>query len=153
MMVTSITMNQIRIGATLAVLALIGACTRSEPPLAPPPPSLTSPVSFDGTYRGSIRVTSAGISGGQTNWCDTPSAISLSLQNSTFNYVLLHPNVPKDSNYSLSPTFAVAVGPDGSFNATSQNGEAQMVGQITGSQLSGQINGTACNYAFTADKS
>ncbi len=78
---------------------------------------------------------------------------SLALQNSTFNYVLLHPNVPKDSHYSLSPTFAVAVGSDGSFNATSQNGEAQMVGQITGSQLAGKINGTACNYAFTAEKS
>jgi hypothetical protein len=152
-MVTSINMSHIRIGGALAILAVIGGCARSEPPLAPPPPSLTSPVSFDGTYRGSIRVTSSGISGGQTNWCDTPPAISLSLHNSAFNYVLLHPNVPKDSNYSLSPTFAVAVEPDGSFNATSQNGEAQMVGQITGPQLAGQINGTACNYAFTAEKS
>ena len=97
--------------------------------------------------------TTLNVSGRPTVRCDTPPAISFALQNSTFNYVLLHPNVPKDSHYSLSPTFAVAVGSDGSFNATSQNGEAQMVGRITGSQLAGQINGTACNYAFTAEKS
>jgi hypothetical protein len=138
---------------TTVLVAAIGGCAASSPPPAPPPASLTSPVSFDGTYRGSIRVTSTGVPRDQTSWCDTPPAISLALQNSAFNYVLLHPNVPKDSHYSLSPTFAVAVGPDGSFNATSQNGEAQMVGRITGSQLAGQINGTACNYAFTAEKS
>jgi hypothetical protein len=139
--------------ATIILLTAIGGCAASAPPAAPPPASLTSPVSFDGTYRGSIRVTSTGVPRSQTSWCDTPPAISLSLQNSAFNYVLLHPNVPTDSHYSLSPTFAVAVAPDGSFNTTSQNGEAQMIGQITGSQLAGQINGTACNYAFTAEKS
>ncbi len=138
---------------TIILLTAIGGCAASAPPAAPPPASLTSPVSFDGTYRGSIRVTSTGVPRDQTSWCDTPPAISLSLQNSAFNYVLLHPNVPTDSHYSLSPTFAVAVAPDGSFNATSQNGEAQMTGRITGSQLTGQINGTACNYAFTAEKS
>ncbi len=139
--------------ATIILLTAIGGCAASAPPAAPPPASLTSPVSFDGTYRGSIRVTSTGVPRDQTSWCDTPPAISLSLQNSAFNYVLLHPNVPTNSHYSLSPTFAVAVAPDGSFNATSQNGEAQMTGRITGSQLTGQINGTACNYAFTAEKS
>ncbi len=139
--------------ATIILVTAIGGCAASGPPPAPPPPSLTSPVSFDGTYRGSIRLTSSGVPRGETNWCETPPALFLSLQNGTFNYVLLHPNVPKDSNYSLSPTFAVVVAPDGSFNATSQNGEAQMVGGITGSQLAGQINGTACNYAFTAQKS
>jgi hypothetical protein len=139
--------------ATIIFVTAIGGCAASAPPPAPPPPSLTSPVSFDGTYRGSIRVTSTGVPREQTSWCDTLPAISLALQNSAFNYVLLHPNVPKDSNYSLSPTFAVVVAADGSFNATSQNGEAQMIGRITGSQLAGQINGTACNYAFTAQKS
>jgi hypothetical protein len=139
--------------ATIILVTAIGGCAASAPPPAPPPSSLTSPVSFDGTYRGSIRVTSTGVPREQTSWCDTPPAISLALHDSTFNYVLLHPNVPKDSHYSLSPTFSVAVSSDGSFNATSQNGEAQMTGQITGSQLAGQINGTACNYAFTAQKS
>jgi hypothetical protein len=139
--------------ANLILIIAIGGCTtpKTPPPLSATPAS--TPASFDGTYRGSIRLTSSGISGGQTNWCDTPPAIALSLQNNTFNYILEHPNVPRDSNYSMSPTFAVAVAPDGSFNATSQNGEAQMVGRVTGSHLAGQINGTACGYAFTADRS
>jgi hypothetical protein len=144
--------------ARLAIIIIIittsaiGGCATSGPSPVPATPT-AAPVSFDGNYRGSIRLTSSGISGGQTGWCDTPPAISLSLQKSAFNYVLAHPNVPKDSSYSLSPTFAVLVAPDGSFNATSQNGEAQMVGRITGSHLAGQIDGTACGYAFTAEKS
>jgi hypothetical protein len=111
--------------------------------------------SFDGNYRGTIRLatTSSAVSGAGSNWCDTPPALSLSVQNSAFSYVLTHPNVPQDSSYSLSPTFAMTVGPDGSFQASSQNGEAEMAGRITGSQMAGQINGAACGYAFTAERS
>jgi hypothetical protein len=138
--------------ANIIIISALSGCVTSGPPPAPPPPA-TAPVSFDGNYQGSIKVTSSGISGGQTSWCDTPPALSLSLQKGTFSYVLLHPNVPKDSNYSLSPTFTVVLAPDGSFNAMSQNGGAQMVGRITGSHLAGQINGTACGYALAADKS
>jgi hypothetical protein len=139
--------------AAIVAIGLVGGCVTSGPPPLPATTPTTAPVSFNGNYQGSIRLTSSGISGGQTSWCDTPPALSLSIQKGTFNYVLLHPNVPKDSNYSLSPTFTVVLAPDGSFSATSQNGEAQMVGRITGSHLAGQINGTACGYAFTAEKS
>jgi hypothetical protein len=137
--------------ANIIIISAIGGCVTSGPLPAPATP-MTAPASFDGNYQGSIRVTSTGISGGQTSWCDTPPAISLSLQKGAFSYVLVHPNVPKDSNYSMSPTFAVVVAPDGSFNTMSQNGEAQMVGRITGSHLAGRIDGTACGYAFTAEK-
>jgi hypothetical protein len=138
--------------ASVILITAIGGCATSGPPPVPPPPTAL-PTSFDGNYRGSIRLTSSGVSGSQSKWCDTPPAISLTLQNGAFSYVLVHPNVPKDANYSLSPTFAVVVAPDGSFNSTSQNGEAQMVGRITGSHLAGQISGTACGYAFTAERS
>jgi hypothetical protein len=138
--------------ASVILITAMGGCTTSAPPPVAPTPT-APPVSFDGIYRGSIKLTSSGVGGGQTKWCDTPPAISLSLQNSAFSYVLAHPNVPQDSTYSMSPTFAVVVAPDGSFNATSQNGEAHMVGSISGSHLAGQINGTACGYAFTAERS
>jgi len=136
----------------IIIIIAIGGCATSGPPLVPPTPT-AAVVSFDGNYRGSIQLTSSGVSGGQTGWCDTPPTISLSLQKGAFNYVLTHPNVPKDSSYSLSPTFAVVVAPDGSFNATSQNGEAQIAGRITGSHLAGRIDGTACGYAFAAERS
>jgi hypothetical protein len=139
--------------ANIILIIVISGCAASGPPPAPPPPPMAVPVAFDGNYQGMIRLTSSSVSGAQSKWCDTPPAISLSVRNSAFGYVLTHPNVPRDANYSLSPTFAVAVAPDGSFDSTSQNGEAEMAGRITGSHMAGQINGTGCGYAFTADRS
>jgi hypothetical protein len=138
-----------RLAGAILVAAAAG-CTSSGPSPAPSPP-VTPSTSFDGTYRGMIRLTSS--SAGAGNWCDTPPAISFTLANNTFNYVLAHPNVPQDPNYSMSPSFTVTVAGDGSFDATSRNGEAEMVGRITGSQIAGRINGTACAYTFTADRS
>ena len=80
--------------ASVILIAAMGGCATSGPLPSPPTPT-ASPVSFDGNYRGSIKLTSSGVSGGQTNWCDTPPAISLSLQNNAFSYVLAHPNVPR----------------------------------------------------------
>ena len=135
------------------VIAASGCATSGPPAASPPPPA--APVSFDGNYRGTIQLTSTSsvVSGAQSNWCNTPPVISFVLQNNAFNYVLAHPNVPQDSGYSMSPTFLVSVRPDGSFDATSRNGEANMVGRITGARMTGQINGTGCGYGFSADRS
>jgi hypothetical protein len=90
------------------------------------------------------------VGGGQSSWCDTPHAISFDIQNSVFNYILAHPNVPQAP--SLSPNFTVTVSPDGIFNSASQNGGATITGRITGPHMEGQIDGTACGYAFTAKR-
>jgi hypothetical protein len=142
-----------KITTTILIIAVSGCATSGPPAASPAPPA--APVSFDGNYRGTIQLTSTSsiVSGAQSNWCNTPPAISLSLRNNAFSYVLAHPNVPQDSGYSLSPTFSVAVHPDGSFDATSQNGEANMIGRIAGPHLTGQINGTGCGYGFAADRS
>ena len=136
----------------LSVATLSGCATAG--PSTPTPPPAAAPVSFDGTYRGRIQLTSTSseISGAGSHWCDTPPVLSLLVQHDAFNYILAHPNVPQDSAYSLSPTFAVTLAPNGSFGASSQNGEAEMVGRITELHMAGQINGTACGYAFTADR-
>jgi hypothetical protein len=138
--------------ASVILITVISGCATSAPPPATLPP-MAVPVSFDGNYRGTIQLTSSGMSGTQSEWCDTPPVISLSVQNSAFPYVLLHPNLPQDSIFSLSPNFTVAIAPDGSFDAISQNGEAEMAGRVTGSGMAGQINGTTCGYAFTAKRS
>jgi hypothetical protein len=137
----------------IPIAAISGCATAGPPPASPPTPAVA--VSFDGNYQGTIRLTStsSAVSGAGSNWCDTPPVISLSVQNSAFSYVLAHPNVPRDSSYSLSPTFAVTVAPGGSFHASSQNGEAEMAGHITGLHMAGQISGTGCGYAFTAERS
>jgi hypothetical protein len=135
-------------------IASMSACTTAGPPPASLPPTPAA-VSFDGNYRGTIRLTAtaSAVSGTGNNWCDTPPVLSLSVQNGAFRYVLTHPNVPQDSSYSLSPTFAITVAPGGSFHASSQNGEAEMVGRFSGSHMAGQISGSACSYAFTAERS
>jgi hypothetical protein len=136
--------------ANIAFIAALGGCSNMSPPPAPPPPMAT-PYSFDGTYRGTIKLTSSAARGAQSNWCDTPPAITFVVQNNRFNYVLAHPNVPKDG--SLSPEFSVPVAPDGSFDATSPNGTAEMTGLISASRITGQIMGTGCGYSFTLNQS
>jgi hypothetical protein len=141
-----------KLSGIILIAAISGCVTAGPPPVAPAPPA-AAPASFDGTYRGTIQLTSSAVSGAESNWCNTPPVLSLSIKNGVFSYVLLHPNVPQDSGYSLSPTFTVPISPGGSFDATSVNGEAEMVGSITGAHMEGRINGSGCGYAFIADKS
>ena len=82
-----------RLTNIILMIAMTGCATSGPPPAAPVP--AVAPVSFDGTYQGTIRVTTSAASGAQSNWCDTPPAISLSLQNGAFSYILAHPNVPQ----------------------------------------------------------
>jgi hypothetical protein len=135
---------------TISILLALGACSSEPSPPASPTPKAAS-VSFDGTYRGRIRVSSHTLGGRNSKWCDTPQAISLSIQHNAFRYRLAHPNLPPDSD--LSPTIEVAtISPDGSFHGAPINGGPEMVGSITGSHMVGEIHGLGCNYAFDAEK-
>jgi hypothetical protein len=136
---------------TVAVLLALGACSEPSKPLDSAT-STATPVSFDGTYLGTIRVTSNSLKGAHRNWCETPLALSLSIQHNAFSYVLAHPNLPRDDP-TYSPTLEIAVALDGSFKGAPRNGGPQMVGQITGSHMEGEINGLGCGYAFTAERS
>jgi galactokinase len=136
--------------ATLVLAAAVSGCAPSAPPAVPPPPAPA--VSFDGTYQGTIHLTASAVKGANSNWCDTPPAISLVVQNNAFAYVLAHPNVPPGSGFSSSPSFTVTIAQDGTFDAFTQNNTAEMTGSVSGSQISGKISGVGCAYAFTARK-
>ncbi|MDR3531319.1 MAG: hypothetical protein P4L90_12305 [Rhodopila sp.] len=138
--------------ANIILIAAMSGCATSGPPPTSPP-ATAAPVSFDGSYQGTIRLTSEASTSVQNNWCDTPPVMSVSVQNGAFSYVMPHPNLPQGQDHSLSLTFAVTVAPDGSFDASTVNGGAEMTGHITGSRMVGQINGSGCGYAFTADRS
>ena len=137
-----------RTSCVILTIAISGCNAVGQPPPAPP---AAAPVafSFDGTYTGTIRLTSSGTSANphEANWCDTPSQISLTIHNNAFTYQLTRPNVPK----GLSLTLAANVAPDGTISGSDVNGEAAMDGLIAGSQIAGHINGTSCNYTFTAN--
>jgi hypothetical protein len=138
-------------------IVLIAAMSGCAPAASPPVPtsSMAAPVSYDGDYRGTIRLTAASsvVSGVASDWCNTPPAISLSVRNNAFSYILVRPNLPGGSNDTFSIAFETRVLPGGFFQTSSRNGEAQMKGSITGSRIAGQIDGTGCSYAFTAEKS
>jgi hypothetical protein len=134
----------------IVILLALAACS-SQPPPAPPTPKAAF-VSFDGTYRGRIRVSSHTLGGPNSNWCDTPQTISLSIQHNAFRYLLAHPNLPPDPD--LSPTIEVTeISPDGSFDGFPINGGPEMVGSITGSHMEGEIHGLGCAYTFAAERS
>jgi hypothetical protein len=136
--------------SAIAMLLALAACS-SKPPPAPPTPQAAY-VSFDGIYHGRIRVTSHTLGGPNSNWCDTPPAISLSVKQNSFGYLLAHPNLPPDPD--LSPTIQVTeISPDGSFNGFPIDGGPEMVGSITGSHMEGEIHGLGCAYTFAAEKS
>jgi hypothetical protein len=127
-------------------IATSGCVSANQPPPAPPPAPLS--VSFDGTYTGTI--TSSSVSGNpaQANWCDTPPQISLSVHNNIFSYHLARPKRPQGMSLNLN----AIVGPDGTISGSAANGAAQMDGLVAASQMSGHINGSACSYAFTAQR-
>jgi len=139
---------------SIILVAAISGCATAGPPPAPPPPPAPI-VSYDGHYRGTIRLTSTSrvVSGAGSNWCKTPPAISLSVQNNEFTFVLAHPNLPRDGGDSLSPTFVVPISPNGAFRAFNRNGTSEITGLITESHMAGRIRGAGCSYAFTAERS
>ena len=134
----------------LALLLLTGAtaaCTTTQATTPPPAAPAVQPVSFDGRYTGSIRVTRS-----HNNWCETAPTFSFVIQNSTFTWTLTRPNLPRAELYN--PTFQVSVGPDGVFDVEGGNGDlTSLKGRITGSHMAGDIDGKYCGYVFSADKS
>ena len=125
-------------------LVLSGCST----PAPVPPPPVSAPISFDGNYIGTIRTTAQAPEARQ-GWCDTALQFSVSVKNNAFAYALAHPSLPA----SFTSTFQVTIGPDGSFNTQTTNGDTSMTGQITETRMTGQINGEGCDYAFTAQHS
>jgi hypothetical protein len=138
------------LGATVwaAMLStLLSACAR-------PPQYLTAPgspnqpaVSFDGTYQGSIRITDSAATVPKS-WCETDRRLVLQVRSNGFTYVMTHPTVPD----LPIPSYAAYIYPDGSIQG--QSGDmGVMRGRLTGTHMEGVINGSGCDYAFTADRS
>ena len=61
-----------------------------------------------------------------------------------------------DSTPSLqpaaTPVYNASIGPDGTIKGLSNDTNTPMRGQVTGTRMTGQIDGLLCNYAFTAER-
>lgn len=63
-----------------------------------------------------------------------------------FGYAMPHPNTPGNPTM----VYSAAIAPDGSFR--SDIGSGVMTGRITGTHMTGLIDGSACVYSFTMDR-
>jgi hypothetical protein len=132
------------LAAVIAVTAIAG-CSSPQQPAATgsvaPPPS----VSWDGAYRGTVQITGLG-SGIQRQWCETEPQMAVQVAGNSFSYAMPHPNTPG------TPTmvYSAAIAPDGSFR--SDIGTGVMTGRVTGTQMTGLIDGSACVYSFTMER-
>ncbi len=133
------------VGALIAAVTLAG-CTSETKPQAGNAAAHAPTVSWDGNYRGIVRVTGLG-SGVQSKWCETDPQFIVQVTGNSFTYAMPHPNVP----HNPTPVYSAVIAPDGTFRTEMLSG--MMAGQVVGRRMSGTINGSACVYAFSADRS
>jgi hypothetical protein len=115
-------------------------------------PSVSS--SYDGRYAGTVKVTGGSV-GMSARDCETPQGISIDVKNNQFSLAQPHPNVGESTpslREKTTPVYNATIRSDGSIVGTSGNSTATMVGRISGTHMSGQINGLLCYYEFTADR-
>ena len=129
----------------VALAVILGGCAgpmgpiRSEPP---PPPPVTS---FDGSYRTTIRSIDTPATE-NTIWCNTPGQEVVTVANGRFSFAVPHPDVPGNPTPALPATFAA----DGSFSGQVIVG--MIYGRVQGGHMEGRIDGSACLYTFTGER-
>jgi hypothetical protein len=134
-----------RLAAVFAVMTFAGC--------SPPPGSAsagstasTPSVSWDGAYRGTVQITGLG-SGVQRQWCETDPQMVVQVAANAFSYSMPHPNAPNNP----TPVYSATIAPDGSFR--SDIGSGVMTGRVSGTRMTGFIDGSVCVYSFTMDRS
>ena len=135
--------RRLRTVIQIAILCqLLSACAREPPPLP-----LLPTNAFDGRYVGTVSISST-TAAVPRDYCSTDSRLVLQVRNNTFSYQMPHPNVPGNP----TPSYTGFIYPDGRLQG--QSGVTGiMSGRVTGPHMEGVIQGSGCDYAFTADRS
>jgi hypothetical protein len=82
------------------------------------------------------------------DWCSTVKQVQITVASSRFALALPHPNVPGNPTIE----FDAYVIPDGSFQATSNNGGALLTGRVADNALDAYISGAGCEYEVVTRK-
>jgi len=144
----------LRAAACLALGVAAWGCS-SPPPVSADPGAAAEPLpSFDGRYQGVVQLAASG-NGGWAFQCATDPRISLQVANNAFVYVQPHRNLEGTSPYLTAEvtttTYNGAITSDGTVRGTgTRNGTIS--GRLTGTHMSGEINGLLCHYTFTAER-
>jgi hypothetical protein len=135
--------------------ATIAGCTNQSASTTGAGSAPTPPVSFDGRYDGSIQITGVA-SGGSQQQCATAPQISLQVANNSFTYVQSHPNIantaPGVTAQNTAATYSATISADGSISGDSGDLGGTIQGRVSGTHMSGTINGLLCFYDFKADR-
>ena len=134
------------VAVSITVMAIAG-CTATPTPIdSAASPGPASAVSWDGIYRGTVHMPGS-VHGVQQQWCETNPQIVFLVTNNAFSYAMPHPNTPNNP----TPVYSAMIAPDGSFRVGLTSGT--MTGRVTGTHISSKIDGSACVYSFSLDRS
>ena len=126
----------------LVVVLMIAGCAGSVGTIHPDP--VPVPVAtFDGSYRSTLRITSASA---KAFWCNTPGQPVITVANGQFTYLVAHIDVTG----SPPAMFPATMARNGSFKGATNDGIIS--GQMDGTHMEGTLDGELCTYSFTADR-
>jgi hypothetical protein len=140
----------------LALGALIAGCSHQPAATAGIGQTAPNQVSFDGHYEGSVQVTGVA-TGVDRHQCATNPRLSLEVIHNTFSYIQSHPDVAGEANTptydpkAMAVTYSGTIAPNGLITGNSGLG-GSIQGTVSGTHMSGTINGLLCGYSFTADR-
>ncbi len=135
--------------------ATVAGCTNQSASMAGAGSASTPAVSFDGRYVGSVQVSGAA-SGTDERECATSPQISLQVTNNRFTYLQPHPNLantaPGVTAQNTAATYVATISADGLISGDSGDLGGTIQGRVSGTHMSGTINGLLCFYEFKADR-
>ena len=152
----------LRGAGSLALGMVVWGCA-SPPPAQSGAAAMPSTTSYDGHYEGVLQLDQQVQAIAGKPQCATDAQLSLQVTNDQFTYVLTHPNAvgtsPALTAQATTVTYTATIAPDGSISGNgnmSVDGMPSLVGTITGhvsgTHMTGQIEGLLCAYTFTADR-
>jgi hypothetical protein len=151
-------MTRIRVKLySLALMSITVGCTGPMGTLRPGPLMTASEAAtftvippatvFDGSYTNTLRIVRS-FGGGKDvqEWCTSPGQPIITVENGQFTYAVSHPNVPGNA----TPIYPAIMAADGSFYGAITAGVVS--GRVSGKQIEGKIDGSACVYTFSGNR-
>jgi hypothetical protein len=141
-------------GILLGLAGALGAPGCAGPPseqqAVAPSPAVTT---YDGRYVGTVRGTGTAGSMREDD-CATPPRLSIEVVNGRFSLPVPHPRVAATPSLSdrTTPVYEASIASDGRITGRSSQTNTTLDGQVSGRQMSGQIYGLLCYYAFSTNR-
>lgn len=147
----------IRGGALAGLLMALAVAGCSVPSVPMPQGTIPAPATsaaFDGRYSGSLQVAGAA-TGLDPKACSPPPGIGFDVREGRFSLTVTHPEAgltSPDLRQKSVVVYQVLIAPDGTVNGLAEATNTNLVGRVSGTRMTGRIDGLLCSYTFTADR-